>query len=263
MDNYLDQLVTAIETRKSKRKLQKIYLNKEHLQKLQEFLSILTAPFDHSVDITIHSLPEKYSVFLLADMRNIVAFSAPNTLLDQAKVGFLGEIFILYCESLGVNTCWIGHFKKENTYQIVYGTTEENAPKRIHCISPLGYAPEKTPFVDNVFGHTRKPWEEKLLPDSLKDFPVFIKNAFHLAMKAPSAMNSQCWTFKVEENENNYQIEISKPDGYRHFKWPYPDIDVGTAAAHFYLSCLQQGHHLKISLDDNNKKVTWKFSIQK
>lgn len=263
MNEYLDQLVQAIHTRKSRRKLEAIYLKEEEINKLKEFVKILSVPFNHSVDITIHTLPENYSVFILADMRNIAAFSAPNTLLDQAKVGFLGEIFILYCESLKISTCWIGHYKKENTYQIVYGTKEKDAPKCIHCISPLGYAPEKNPFIDTVFGNKRKSVEEKLVSDSLQDFPNYIRNALRLATKAPSAMNSQCWTFKVSQKNESYLVEITKPDGYRHFKWPYTDIDVGTAAAHFYLGIIQQGHQIKISIEDNSEKVIWKFLVQK
>ena len=122
-ESFLPQLVDAVATRKSRRKILPCPLTEGDEQKLHEFLEILPRPFEHSVDISLHEVPEKSSVYLFSSsIKTIAAFVAPTSIMDQAKIGFLGELFILFCESLGVATCWLGHYRRKNVYQLVYGT---------------------------------------------------------------------------------------------------------------------------------------------
>lgn len=266
---YMDiqSLVNAVYARKSRRKYLNRSLKQDHLKKLNKFIDNLQVPFEHGVDITIHKAPKNISYIPLKGPDYFAAFKSNSSLSDQAKTGFVGELFVLYAESLKIATCWYGHFNKRNTYRIVFNTNMENAPQVIHCVTPLGYAGEKMAGISDkitnfIFSRRKKSIEENLHGDSIKDFPICIRKALDLARLAPSAMNCQCWYFKVDFNNCYYLIEISKPRGYRHFKWRYTDIDVGTAASHFWLGLTNQGINCKIQILEEPSRVVWKFATK-
>ncbi len=266
MNTYIDDMVKAVSTRKSRRKFNREGLNAEHTSSLKEFIASIEVPFDSAVDVTLHTLPQGSSVCHFAEPETFVAFSAPGTLTGQAMAGFVGELLILYCESQSIGTCWYGHYKKKNVYDIVYGTTEENAPKKVHSITPVGYCTEKpTGLYDKLtnvmFSSKKNTVEQNLHKDSLKDFSDSIRFGLELACKAPSAMNSQCWYFKVSELGEGYEVEIAKPAGYKHIKWAYPDIDVGTAAAHFWIGLLQKEIQPQVLIEEADDRIIWRFRI--
>lgn len=227
MEAYIPQLVQAVQTRKSRRKYLDEPLEQSQLSLLTAFFGGLTVPFEHQTEISIHKAPE----------------------------------------SLGIATCWYGHYKKDNVYQIVYQTKEGNAPKTIHSVTPLGYASEKAAGISDrithaLFSSKKKTVDEKLHKDSITDFPEYIRSALKLSCKAPSAMNSQCWYFKIAKNIESYEVEISKPPGYKHLKWPYPDIDVGTAAAHFWIGLQNQNISCQVVLIEETDRAMWRFIIK-
>ncbi|MFX0011355.1 MAG: nitroreductase family protein [Candidatus Hermodarchaeota archaeon] len=92
-------------------------------------------------------------------------------------------------------------------------------------------------------------------------FPEKIQSALKLACKAPSAMNSQNWYYLIKRKGNYISIELSKPQGYQHFKWQYYDIDVGTAAAHIWLGLIAESYNPIVQLENNNNNAVWTFLI--
>jgi hypothetical protein len=38
----------------------------------------------------------------------------------KAKLGFFKELIVLYAESIGIKTCWMGYYKKRLVMAIVY-----------------------------------------------------------------------------------------------------------------------------------------------
>ncbi|MFZ5351943.1 MAG: nitroreductase family protein [Bacillota bacterium] len=262
---YVSELVSAVETRKSRRKYSKEGLTAEHMQQVKEFAESIETPFDNTVVISIHSLSGS-SVCHFAEPETFAAICSPDTLVDQAKAGFVGELLILFCESIGIGTCWYGHYKKKNAYDIVYGASEEKAPKKIQSVTPLGYCSEKPTGVydkltDIMFSRKKNTVEQNLHKDSIKELPHTVRYALELACKAPSAMNSQCWYFNVQKQSEDILVEIAKPAGYKHIKWAYPDIDVGTCAAHFWLGLLKQGAEPKVSVQQDGDRAVWKFQL--
>lgn len=267
LDFYVPQLLEAIKTRQSRRKYLEKSLTKEHKDNLNNFINSLAVPFEHDIEIILHEMSSASTpAFYFKGTKELAAFIGSTSLTDQGKLGFIGELFILYCESQKIGTCWIGHFKKENVYQSLYGTSENNATKRIHCITPLGYCTDKvTGISDRIttrfFSNKRKSVKDNLHEASLQSFPNYIYYALEFACKAPSALNCQCWYFKVAQHNESFVVEISKPKGYQHFKWPYTDIDVGIAASHFWLGLKEQNISCQVSIEDDTDRAVWKFHI--
>lgn len=149
--------------------------------------------------------------------------------------------------SLGVDTCWFGHYKlselgrslggglasperiRESTLGYGYGKGVDVGERAVCCLA-CGYANTSSRrLVDVVAGKngaSRKPVRQLLeQPVDLAVLPPGICQALELARLAPSAANSQMWRFGIHDGGKT--LTIAKPVGYRHFKWEHPDVDIG------------------------------------
>jgi nitroreductase len=188
----------------------------------------------------------------------------PVNVVEQAQLGFLGQLFVIYATSVGIATCWMGHHSQKVANKIVYGREDDREPDCILCTTPMGYVPEKKGFMNSL---TEKMWgkkqavEEKLTPDSLKSFPEPIMKGLQAACQAPSAMNSQCWQFTVTQEGDRYKVTINKKPGWMHFKWHYVNIDAGTSAANFWIALRAQNLTPIVTLRDDGETAYWDFTI--
>lgn len=260
----LSNLTGAIHTRKSRRNFLPKPLKAEHYDKLSEFIGSIEVPFENDVAVSLHYAGGRTPFMPFKGPEHFAAFTGEPGILSQAKTGFTGELFILFAESLGIGTCWYGHYLKNNVYQVVYGDKDYTPLGAIYCVTPLGYYANKKYFTENVTDllfRKKKSVEQNLHPDSVKSIPPHILSALELACLAPSAMNSQCWYFKVTKQDSEYIVEISKPVGYQHFKWKYTDIDVGAAACHFWLGLLNQQTAPVVELKEISDRAVWTFTV--
>jgi nitroreductase len=263
MQQKLPPMIDAIQTRRSCRQFLPESLTSEHAGKLQEFLSEIETPFDHQVSMTYHIVPQDQDIVYFKGPKQFVALSTTHSSVEQAKLGFLGEQLILYSESIGIRTCWIGHYRTKEVKDIVYGAPTPVDEYRLYCIILLGYVPEKTGLMDR-FSQKRMSKKNRILEaflheESLTEFPLFIRTSLELASRAPSAMNSQKWYYLVQKVDNGYSIELSKPKGYQHFKWKNYDIDVGTAAAHVWLGLRNAGNKTDVKIANREGDAVWRF----
>lgn len=74
-------------------------------------------------------------------------------------------------------------------------------------------------------------------------------------------MNTQKWYYHISKTENEYIIELGKIKGYKHFKWPYYDIDVGTAAAHLWLGLMASEIIHSVICSSDGRDSVWDFSV--
>jgi nitroreductase len=267
MESYISRLSEAVNNRHSHRDYLPEEIKTSEIKQLEDFIHDIKVPFEHDVEISLYKVPEGRKVVYFKGPKDFAAFISGLSIISQAKLGFVGELFILFCQSIQLKTCWMGHYNKEDTIQIVYQFEEKQKSRKVHCITPIGYTPEKTSFLDrmstNRFSKKNKTIEDFLHPNSLKEFPSYISHALELATKAPSAMNTQNWYFLVTLSNDTYTIELSKPKGYQHLKWHFYDIDVGTAASHIWIGLKEQGLKTKIDISDTTGDVIWRFIFKK
>jgi len=264
MQQTLPSIIEAIQKRRSCRQFDNTILTSEHAEKIQKFMKEMETPFEHQVSITYHVVPQNEDIVYFQGPQQFVALSSTHLPVEQAKLGFLGEHLILYSESIGVRTCWMGHYRIKQVHDIVYGTSKSAIDHSLYCIILLGYVPEKTSLVDR-FSQKRMSKKNRTLEyflhkEYLTEFPNFIRSSLELASRAPSAMNSQKWYYLVQKSDKGYTIELSKPKGYQHFKWKHYDIDVGTAAAHLWLGLRNAGISTEVKIDDREGDAVWSFS---
>lgn len=267
METFFPQSVTIMEKRRSIRSFSSTPLSDESEAQLKKFLLEFNPPFAHCVNYGIYRNNSQNAVlYLFKEPPFFFHICSSNDILDQAKMGFIGQVFLLFANSLGISTCWYGHFREKNVYNIVYGEKKSQPQTLLHCISPLGYLAEKQSFLSNIsvkkFGK-KKNVAQNLVSESLMTFPDSINKALQLACNSPSGLNSQPWTFLVKDTASKYLIIITKPIGFRILKWPYPNIDVGTAAAQFWLGMKAQNIPIEIELHSEHDRAVWEFSVNK
>lgn len=271
---------SAINTRRSIRSYENKPVEESKMKLIQNFINEMQVPFDHNVKIRLfksNTNRKLYTAFTAPS--DGIAFISHTDNCSISKTGFIGEIVILFATSLGLATCWYGHYLLDELEDIMphlgsykgksnpkwgYGKGRVEGERAI-CITPLGYWKKKGLRVidrmqQSFISYKRKPIEEFLEGDvKEEDIPPEILYAIDLARKAPSALNSQPWRFKFSSDFKT--IYIAMPIGYKHIKWEHPNVDIGICASHFWLGLTMKNVDCHISLSEEQGRAVWKFSI--
>ncbi len=256
-------MCNAVSTRQSHRHFLPTTLSSDHEMAILSFLEKITVPFTHDVVISYHKVTQDTSIVYFKGPLQFIALESPRSIEEQTKLGFLGELIVLFAESIGIKSCWMGHYNKKNVRDTVYGSTPQDSERQLYCIILLGYVPEKTGVLDRFskrrFSKKNRTIDSFLTSDSSTDIPESIQYGLALSSKAPSAMNTQKWYYHISKTENEFSVELGKIKGYKHFKWPYYDIDVGTAAAHLWLGLKQTREPISVTCSSNDSDSVWTF----
>ena len=136
--------------------------------------------------------------------------------LDE-RVGYYGEQLVLYAQTLGLNTCWVGlsYSKVPGTYVLAEG-------EKIACYIAIGYG--ETQGV----GHKIKTVEQ--VSNASDITPSWFKKGVEAALLAPTAVNQQKFSFEyIGMNNNRHQVRAKK--GFSMIG--YTQMDLGIAKYHF------------------------------
>ena len=271
---------SAINIRRSIRSYEMREVDDESISSLKSFISNMKVPFKHDVAISFFKADSNKRLYTgFVSPPDGMAFIADTDIPSISTAGFVGEMAILCATSLGLATCWYGHYSLEELEIILPDLKVNNTlpkskwgygkgvvqGKRAICITPLGYWKKEglrlaDRVTESLMSYKRKPvsafLENGISEDSL---PPNILYAFDLARKAPSGANSQHWRFKVSSDFKT--ISISMPVGYKHIKWEHPDVDIGICACHFWLGLMMKNIDCKVSVHEEHDRAIWKFEI--
>lgn len=136
--------------------------------------------------------------------------------LDE-RVGYYGEQLVLFAQTLGLNTCWVGL-----SYSKVPGTYVLNDGEKIACYVAIGYGETQGA------GHKIKTLQQ--VSNATADTPSWFKRGVEAALLAPTAVNQQKFSFEyVGINDNRHQVRAKK--GFSLVG--YTQMDLGIAKCHF------------------------------
>lgn len=271
---------SAINIRRSIRSYEMREVDDESISSLKSFISNIKFPFKHDVTISFFKADANKRLYAsFVSPPDGMAFFTDTDIPSISTAGFVGEMVILYATSLGLATCWYGHYSFEELERILPHLKVDNTllkpkwgygrgvvqGKRAICITPLGYwKKEGLRLTDRVtesfMSYKRKP-VSAFLEDGLSEdlLPPSILYAFDLARKAPSGANSQHWRFNFSPDFKT--ISISMPVGYKHIKWEHPDVDIGICACHFWLGLMMKNIDCRVSLTEEHGRAVWLFEI--
>ena len=136
--------------------------------------------------------------------------------LDE-RVGYYGEQLVLFVQTLGLNTCWVGL-----SYRKVPEAYNVGKDEKLVCMIALGYGEKQG------IGHKIKSIEE--VSNASDITPSWFKKGVEAALLAPTAVNQQKFSFEHVGMKNNcHQIRAKK--GFSMIG--YTKIDLGIAKYHF------------------------------
>lgn len=272
---------SAINTRRSTRSFQIMPIESAKMDMMNNFISNMKMPFVHNVKIKMFkAAPDKKLYTIFSAPPDNMAFIANTDVCSISAAGFVGEVLILYATSIGLSTCWYGHYTLSELESVMphlgeyknsqnpkwgYGKGEVEGERTI-CITPLAYGNQSgVRFFDrvqeNLISYKRKPIENFLDGDVKENelSPVLLY-ALDLARKAPSAANSQHWRFLISSDQKT--ITISMPIDYKHIKWEHPNVDIGICASHFWLGLIMKNIDCTVSLSEDKGRAIWVFNIK-
>ena len=138
--------------------------------------------------------------------------------LDE-RIGYYGEQLVLYAQTLGLNTCWVGLSYKKIADTYVLGEGE-----KIACYIAIGYG--ETQGV----AHRVKTIEQ--VSNVTDVTPPWFKRGVEAALLAPTAVNQQKFSFEyVGIRDGQHRVRARK--GFSLIG--YTQMDLGIARYHFEL----------------------------
>ena len=136
-----------------------------------------------------------------------VGLDAPD--LDE-KVGYYGEKLVLFLQTLGLNSCWVGSFSKKRSEAEV-----KEGEKNVISIA-VGYGESE--------GKAHKSKSEDQLVEAKDDRPDWFNEGVKAALLAPTALNQQKFVIRLKDDDT---AEIVSKGG------PMTSIDLGIVKYHF------------------------------
>jgi nitroreductase len=281
-NTYLEQTdwEAAINSRRSTRSFEIQPVEELISNQLDQFIEHIKFPFDHGATIKrFKANPDKKLYTIFNAPPDNLAFISHTDICSISKTGFVGEMIILYATSLGLATCWYGHYNLAELERVFphlglyaqqplprwgYGAGQVEG-ERVICITPIGYWEEKgLRLIDRMqttlFSHRRKAIDQLLAGNSKNlDLPPHIAFALDLARKAPSGANSQHWRFSISPDYKT--ITVAMPEGYKHVKWEHPNVDIGICACHFWLGLKLLKIDCNINVTEEQGRAIWRFEL--
>lgn len=128
-------------------------------------------------------------------------------------IGYFGEKLVLFCQSIGVNSCWVALTYSKGKVKFTL-----NKGEKFYIVISLGYG------IHQGRPHKNKPVEN--LYKCKGDAPEWFLNGMKGALTAPTAMNQQKFLFEpVGDNKVKAKALLG----------PYSKMDLGIVKYHFEL----------------------------
>ena len=136
--------------------------------------------------------------------------------LDE-RIGYYGEQLVIYAQTLGLNTCWVGL-----SYTKIPGTYVLDEDEKIACYIAIGYGETQ--------GVNRKSKTVEQVSNATDTTPSWFKKGVEAALLAPTAINQQKFSFEyVGVKDGRHQVHAKK--GFSLVG--YTQMDLGIAKYHF------------------------------
>ena len=214
-------------------------LTAEDREAIAAFIEAVPNPFNLPVEFVLLDAKENglYSPVIKGETLYVAAKTekAPHS---EEAFGFSFEQLVLFAQSLGIGTTWIGGtFKRE----IFEKAAKVRGGEKMYCVSPLGYPAARMSVIEatmrkGVRADKRKSAGELFFE---KDFSTpfttedkTLCDALEAVRVAPSAVNMQPWRIVNDGSAFHFYLSHKKgynPDG----EWDIQKVDMGIALCHF------------------------------
>ncbi len=253
----MNDIVKHIKSRRSVRTFDGRELTKDDLNSLASFAKTIENPYNIPVEFKFlngkeHGLSCPVAVGTDLFVGGKIKWSE-NT---SVAFGYSFECFVLYAESLGIGTTWLGGTMNRSAFETAMELLDDEI---MPCASPLGYPANKMSIREGMMRKAIKADErlpfENLFFDGSFDTPLPKERAdkwtlpLEMVRLAPSAVNKQPWRAVVTDEAVHFYLNRSK--GFaRTEKLDMQMIDMGIALCHFDLTAKENGLNFAFELND-------------
>ena len=253
----MENIQELVRDRRSVRTFDGREVSAEDLEKLSSFMSKTDNPYEIPVEFKLLNAKEQKLPCPVVSGTNLyVGVKAKRVPHIEEAVGYSMEKLVLYAQSLGIGTVWIGGTMDRAAFERAIGLGEDEI---MPCVSPLGYPAKKMSVKESLMrkgvkANSRLPFEE-LFFDGTFDVPLTEAKAGRLAGMlemvrwAPSAVNKQPWRIVADQNAAHFYLKRNKgfiSDAVGDMQ----KIDLGIALCHFALAAEENGMNLNFQISD-------------
>ena len=212
------ELIEAIKARHSVRKYFDKPIERAKVAQLRTEIDRVNEESGLNVQLVVNE-PKAFSTGLwkygqFSGVENYLVMAGPKNKETEEKIGYYGEELVLFAQTIGLNSCWVGL-----TYKKIPGAFTLRDGDIVHCVIALGYG--MMPGVQ----HPQKPKENFYeSPEGLP--PVWFRNGLEAALLAPTAVNQQKFKFILHPGNVVEARVLFSMAGYT-------AIDLGIVKLHF------------------------------
>lgn len=256
----MNNITEHIKSRRSVRTFDGRELSKADVEKLASFAMTIDNPYKIPVDFKFMNAKE-HGLTCPVTVGTDLFVGGRIKYTENASVafGYSFEMFVLYAQSLGIGTTWLGGTMNRSAFE---DAMELGADEIMPCASPFGYPAKKMSLRESLMrkgvnADERLPFDE-LFFDGSFDVPLSKENAgkwgesLEMVRLAPSAVNRQPWRVVVCGNAVHFYLKRSKGFSYTE-KLDMQMIDMGIAICHFDLTAKE--NNLNIVFEQNDPKI--------
>lgn len=248
----IESLVCA---RRSVRTFEEHTISQQDLDKLCAFMAEIKNPYNLPIEFKLlDAKKQKLSCPVVVGTDLYVGAKMKKAPHLNEAVGYSFELLVLYAQSLGIGTVWVGGTMDRSAFESAMELAEDEV---MPCVSPLGYPAKKmslreTMMRKGIKADERMPFEE-LFFDGSFDAHLTHDRAGRLALPlemvrlAPSAVNKQPWRVVLTGNAAHFFLKRSK--GFSGGTLDMQMIDIGIAMSHFDLAAKEAGLELHFALN--------------
>lgn len=253
----MEHIQELVRNRRSVRTFDGREVSAEDLEKLTSFMSKTDNPYEIPIEFKLLNAKEQKLPCPVVSGTNLyVGAKAKRVPHTEEAVGYSMEKLVLYAQSLGIGTVWIGGTMDRAAFE---RAMELGGDEIMPCVSPLGYPAKKLSVKESLMrkgvkADSRLAFEE-LFFDGSFDVQLTEKKAGGLAgvletvRWAPSAVNKQPWRVVVKENAAHFYLKRNK--GFiSEAVGDMQKIDLGIALCHFALAAEEKGMKLNFQISD-------------
>ena len=223
----MDNLLQAMEYRRSRRKYTDEALDPDAVESLLSLMAELGGKGDRSIRLVLNN-GEAFKGFrksygMLKGVQNYIALVGnKKNAVEVEKLGYYGQWLVLHATALGLGTCWVG-----GTFDRALCNLELKRGENIICVITVGYVPaelsRRERFIHRIVHRKTKTIDEMYTSETA--VPNWFLAGMKAVSKAPSAVNRQPVMFAYENDVVSASIGG--------FKGEADALDLGIAKLHF------------------------------
>jgi len=236
-----------VRARRSVRTFKERTIEKEVMDKLRAYLSEIDNPYGLSVEFhLLDGKARKLSCPVVVGTDLYIGAKMKKSPYLNEAFGYSFEKMVLYAQSLGLGTVWVGGTMDRGAFERAMELAEDEV---MPCMTPIGYPAAKmslreTMMRKGIKADERLPFGE-LFFDGDFGTPLTPEKAGKLCLPlemvrlAPSAVNKQPWRVVVTDIAAHFYLQRSR--GFGSGVLDMQKTDVGIALCHFELTANEMG----------------------